>query len=419
MPQYFSPGVYVEEKDPGPRPIVGVSTSVAGAVGVTVRGPTSGKPVLVTSFADFTAKFGGYMAEPANPPLVKDWADNATEGGRWWQFAHSVEGFFLNGGQQLFVKRVFASAAVASNANLGGGLVSPLAEDAKKAADGVTLEHLIGFGNGVQFRLFRGDTGADLGTFTVGSYDPVGNRVTFGGGAKLPEDLEAGRDFAQVQPRTPAQANRTDVADADATLKVSANARGAWGDALSTRVLPMIGATLGILPDPGRGPAVFSRVVVPANQGATTVTVLTVPNQLDEHTASPFTVRIGDRIVPIGAAPTKNPTPNRNWTDLTVPALPEALTPGTTVQLMRPANLPGPNTDKLFVSNAGRLYPGASVELDNRTNKELTTVKTVTGSLVTLNAALANTYLEDDRLRLIEAKVQVRYAPADHPQVDE
>ncbi len=32
MPQYFSPGVYVEEVDSGPRPIQGVSTSVTGAV---------------------------------------------------------------------------------------------------------------------------------------------------------------------------------------------------------------------------------------------------------------------------------------------------------------------------------------------------------------------------------------------------
>ncbi len=29
MPQYLSPGVYVEEVDAGPKPIEGVSTSVA------------------------------------------------------------------------------------------------------------------------------------------------------------------------------------------------------------------------------------------------------------------------------------------------------------------------------------------------------------------------------------------------------
>jgi len=143
MPQYFSPGVYVEEKDPGPRPIVGVSTSIAGAVGVTAKGPTSGKPLLVTSFADFVTNFGSYLADP-DPALVNDWAGSATEGGRWWQFAHSVEGFFLNGGQQLFVKRVFPAASVAASANLGAGLVIPLAADAKGGADALILDHLIG-----------------------------------------------------------------------------------------------------------------------------------------------------------------------------------------------------------------------------------------------------------------------------------
>ena len=36
MPQYLSPGVYVEEINAGPKPIEGVSTSVCGAVGMTL-----------------------------------------------------------------------------------------------------------------------------------------------------------------------------------------------------------------------------------------------------------------------------------------------------------------------------------------------------------------------------------------------
>ena len=60
MAEYLSPGVYVEEIDAGPKPIEGVSTSTAGAAGVTALGPTSGKPVLITSFADFVRTFGGY-----------------------------------------------------------------------------------------------------------------------------------------------------------------------------------------------------------------------------------------------------------------------------------------------------------------------------------------------------------------------
>jgi phage tail sheath protein FI len=51
--EYLSPGVYVEEIDAGPKPIEGVSTSTAGAAGIHAFRPTSGKPELVTSFADF------------------------------------------------------------------------------------------------------------------------------------------------------------------------------------------------------------------------------------------------------------------------------------------------------------------------------------------------------------------------------
>lgn len=420
MPQYFSPGVYVEEKNTGPRPIVGVSTSIAGAVGVTLKGPTSGKPVLVTSFAEFMAEFGGYMAEPTDPAIVNDWAGSATEGGRWWQFAHSVEGFFLNGGQQLYVKRAFSSNAVASAANLGGGLVSPLAADAKSGAKTITLEHLIGLddggaGAGTSFKLVRGDTQATVGTFTVASYDPVRNRVVLDN-ATLPEDLEAGRDFAEIHPRPTAP-----VADAAATIGMSANAKGAWGDDVSVRVLPMVGATLSILPDPGQGAPVFSRVVTPAAQGDTQVIVAEIPGRLDANTPA-FTARIGELVMAATAAA----GPAAGEVSLTVAALPSAVPLGTTVTRLRTANTPNPgavppdpNANKVYVSNAGRLYRGAIVELDNGSQKDLTWVEAVEGARLTLHDDLQRAYLEGDRLRLVEAKVAVRYAPAGQPAVDE
>src|SRR5271169_3995919 len=99
---YLTPGVYVEEVDSGPQPIQGVSTSITGAVGVTVQGPTSGKPVLVTSFADFQRTFGGFIP-PQDPSLQNQWIYQ-TEGGQWWQFPLSVKGFFDNGGELLYVK---------------------------------------------------------------------------------------------------------------------------------------------------------------------------------------------------------------------------------------------------------------------------------------------------------------------------
>ena len=108
MPQYLSPGVYIEELDVGPHPIQGVSTSTTGMVGVTARGPTDGKPKLVTTFNDYQRIFGGFLPVP-DAGLVRQWGNRTNlEGGAWWLFPLAVKGFFDNGGQLLYVKRVFS-----------------------------------------------------------------------------------------------------------------------------------------------------------------------------------------------------------------------------------------------------------------------------------------------------------------------
>lgn len=91
MPEYLAPRVYVEEVDTGSKPIEGVSTSTAGVVGVTERGPTD-VPILVTSTGEFTRWFGGQLP--------------ASEFPKYRHLPHAVEGFFTNGGKRLFVVRV-------------------------------------------------------------------------------------------------------------------------------------------------------------------------------------------------------------------------------------------------------------------------------------------------------------------------
>jgi phage tail sheath protein FI len=106
MPEYLSPAVYVEEVELGARPIEGVSTSTAGSVGVTERGPED-VPVLVTSFAGaqgFQAIFGGYLNAADNPNV--------------WYLPHSVEGFFQNGGQRMYVVRVASANAARARVTL-------------------------------------------------------------------------------------------------------------------------------------------------------------------------------------------------------------------------------------------------------------------------------------------------------------
>src|SRR6185503_15322334 len=249
MPEYLSPGVYVEEIDAGPKPIEGVSTSTAGAVGVTLFGPTSGKPELVTSFAEFQRKFGGFMPEP-KADIVNQWALNRDDGGRWWQFPLAVKGFFDNGGQRIFIKRVFSSAAKASTTNLGTGVVSEIEKDTAANATSVKLRSLTGISANlnaaaVRLRIFRGDNGNQVGgNFAVASYNSQSREVTLN--PAIPQALSVKRgDFIEVAARTAAP-----VADAAATLKFEAKSKGVWGDALSVRVRPMTGATYRILSNP-------------------------------------------------------------------------------------------------------------------------------------------------------------------------
>jgi phage tail sheath protein FI len=102
MPEYLSPGVYVEEINTGPVPIEGVSTSTAGFVGMTMRGPVDGLPVLVTSFAEYVRTFGGYLPNP--------WSNNTDLKDKGY-LPHAVKGFFDNGGQRVYIKRVVPSSA--------------------------------------------------------------------------------------------------------------------------------------------------------------------------------------------------------------------------------------------------------------------------------------------------------------------
>ena len=94
MPEYLSPGVYVEEVERGAKPVEGVSTSTAGFLGPTERGPTD--PRLVTNFADFERLYGGFLDDS--------------------YLANAVDGFFRNGGSRCFVGRVTASSVVAAAA---------------------------------------------------------------------------------------------------------------------------------------------------------------------------------------------------------------------------------------------------------------------------------------------------------------
>src|SRR6476620_6397266 len=98
MPEYLTPGVYVEEIERGPRPIEGVATSTAGFLGEAERGPI--EPRLVTSYAEYQRWFGGVFDTGKFLP-------------------DAVRGFFENGGRRLFVCRLVGDQATSSQVVFG------------------------------------------------------------------------------------------------------------------------------------------------------------------------------------------------------------------------------------------------------------------------------------------------------------
>ncbi|MFI6151720.1 phage tail sheath family protein [Kitasatospora sp. NPDC051170] len=101
MPEYLTPGVYVEETSFRSRSIEGVPTSTFGMAGRTAYGPVPYQipggpvlvpgPTLVTSFTEYERAFGGLTLD-----------DDTVS-----QVALAARAFFANGGRRLYVSRVF------------------------------------------------------------------------------------------------------------------------------------------------------------------------------------------------------------------------------------------------------------------------------------------------------------------------
>src|SRR5690242_14133519 len=102
------PGVYVEEIPSGIRTIVGVATSVTAFVGRTQRGPVN-EPTLVSNLSEFGQQFGGLA--PAYP------------------LTYAVKDFFLNGGTQALVVRLYKQKDPATS-----GVATATHEELKLAA---------------------------------------------------------------------------------------------------------------------------------------------------------------------------------------------------------------------------------------------------------------------------------------------
>ncbi len=99
MPEYLSPGVYVEEVDRGPKPIEGVGTATAALVGFTEKAQL------------FRQVDGEWVTEDLlnRPQLVTNWSQYVERFGEFVEGAYlpqAVYGYFNNGGTRCYVVSV-------------------------------------------------------------------------------------------------------------------------------------------------------------------------------------------------------------------------------------------------------------------------------------------------------------------------
>jgi len=85
MPQYLTPGVYLEKIDEYQAGIAKTRTDIAGFVGIAEKGPLN-SPVRIESWKQFQATFGTYIPQG--------------------YLAYAVNGFFANEGKVCYVVRI-------------------------------------------------------------------------------------------------------------------------------------------------------------------------------------------------------------------------------------------------------------------------------------------------------------------------
>jgi phage tail sheath protein FI len=95
MPQYLAPGVYIEETSFRSKSIEGVSTTFTGFIGPTRYGPVDLDNQLLTSLADFERVYGDRNQLEFGSSNYHNYV---------W---HAARAFFIEGGLQLYVSRIF------------------------------------------------------------------------------------------------------------------------------------------------------------------------------------------------------------------------------------------------------------------------------------------------------------------------
>lgn len=205
------PGVYVEEIPSGVRTVTGVATSITAFAGRARRGPVN-VAVTINSFGDFEKIFGGL------------WLDSS--------MSFAVRDFFLNGGAQAVIVRLYHADPGSPNANpvvpapnpaatlSVGGLTLTAANEGRW---GVALRAAIDQNNlpaGAAFNLTVTDTG-------TGRTEKFLNLTAVDGPRRIDNVLAGESDLVRCTLPNPAP---TVTVDSDALSKAEAAVKAAKKD---------------------------------------------------------------------------------------------------------------------------------------------------------------------------------------------
>jgi phage tail sheath protein FI len=208
------PGVYIEEIPSAVRTITGVATSITAFLGRALRGPVN-EAVTINSFGDFERIFGGL------------WADSS--------LGYAVRDFYLNGGSQAVIVRLFhpfygatSQATAGGQATTAAGKVVTAAltktdpKDMKTAANGAS-DTIQGDPNE---KLWAKAAAAQVAAAAAGAADAPGATTATVTTAVNAAAAQAPKDAAPI----------TTASLAAKELNLVAAYAGSWGNGLQARV---------------------------------------------------------------------------------------------------------------------------------------------------------------------------------------